>query len=301
MDRYLERKPTSGWSSSSPGVSLSQRVADKPARHRRADEALCSTATPKSNRVGGWRTNRHAQNDAQTRSRNDEAGSIQLLHLPGIGGECDVDRQLLRGLRAGALIARARTFDWTGSRRGLQALVDVRRHRQQSMKLAQKLIHLRRAERESRIIITSHSAGAGIAAWALETLPDGICIDRWIMLAPALSPTYDLSAALRHVAGEAFAMCSSRDTNVLGTGTRMFGTIDRVYVEAAGYVGFEQPAGADAAAYGKLSNVFYREDWAAHGHDGEHVGALSEHFAREVLAPMIRDGNPISTIPADWR
>jgi hypothetical protein len=219
--------------------------------------------------------------------------------VPGIGGECDDDHELLRGLREGGLVAQARIYDWTGDNCGLQALADVRRHRQQSLKLAQELIDLHRAEPRGRLIITGHSGGVGIAAWALESLPQEIYVDQWVMLAPALSPKYDLSAALRHVRDRAVAFCSSRDTFVLGTGTRMFGTIDRLYVEAAGHVGFERPDGADAAAYEKLTSVFYREDWSAHGHNGEHLGVLDERFARRVLAPMIKDTRLTSTIPTD--
>jgi len=208
----------------------------------------------------------------------------------GIGGECWIDHSLVRGLKEGGLDANIRIYDWTGSDRGLLALADVRRHRVESEKLAKILIDLRRAQPNCRIVLTGHSGGAGLCTWALESLPADVTIDEWVMFAPALSPGYDLSRALRHVKGRAFAFCSERDVFVLGTGTRMFGTIDRVNVEAAGKVGFERPSGADDAMYAKLTNIFYTEAWAALGNNGDHLGSLSEPFAQKIIAPIIIDG-----------
>jgi pimeloyl-ACP methyl ester carboxylesterase len=216
--------------------------------------------------------------------------AMQLLHLPGIGGECAIDHTLLEGLSDGGLRANVRIYDWTGPDRGLLALADVRRHREQAQKVAELLIEMRRAHPNDRIVLTGHSGGAGLAAWALESLPADVRIDEWLMLAPALSPGYDLSKALRHVTGRAFAFCSERDIYVLGTGTRMFGTIDRVNVEAAGKVGFERPPGADRAMYAKLTNIFYIDDWARLGNDGDHLGALGRSFSRKFLAPTLIGG-----------
>ena len=61
------------------------------------------------------------------------------------------------------------------------------------------------------------------------------------MLAPALSPTYDLSRALRAVRREMVVFWSPLDVIILGAGTRVFGTIDRVKTASAGLVGFRVP------------------------------------------------------------
>ena len=66
---------------------------------------------------------------------------------------------------------------------------------------------------------------SGIAAWALEKLPDDIVIDNWVQMQSALSPDYDLSKALAHVR-HAYSFYSDLDAIVLGTGTRTVGTID---------------------------------------------------------------------------
>ena len=63
-----------------------------------------------------------------------------------------------------------------------------------------------------------------------------------MLLAPALSPGYDLTAALRAVRREIVVFWSPLDLIVLGAGTRLFGTIDRVKTVGAGLVGFRVPA-----------------------------------------------------------
>src|SRR5207244_4975619 len=108
-----------------------------------------------------------------------------------------------------------------------------------------------RADPHRRIIITSHSAGTGIAVWALENLPDNVQIATLLMMQSALSPTYDLSKALAHVRGQAYSFWSILDP-VVGGGTKLLGTVDRVNTEAAGHVGFISPKSADPGQYQKL-------------------------------------------------
>ena len=57
------------------------------------------------------------------------------------------------------------------------------------------------------------------------------------LLASALSPEYDLSKALGHVRGKVYVFTSPGDSLVLGTGTRLFGTIDGIKSDAAGLNG----------------------------------------------------------------
>ena len=62
-----------------------------------------------------------------------------------------------------------------------------------------------------------------------------------VLLSPALSPTYDLVPALRAVRREMVVFWSPLDVIVLGLGTRIFGTIDRIKTVSAGLVGFRGP------------------------------------------------------------
>ena len=213
-----------------------------------------------------------------------------VLHLNGIGGERSPDRMLIEGLEQGGLDADYRIYDWTGDEAGMLALSDVKLHESESAKVAQMLEDYRAQHPADRIILTSHSAGAGIAAWALAQLPPNVSVDTWIMLAPALSPNFDLSKALAHVTGKAYAFTSINDVIVLGAGTKLMGTVDRVKTNAAGLVGFVRPKSADPGQYEKLVNVPYDTSWMRFGNMGEHIGPLMRPFARHVIAPLLLNG-----------
>jgi pimeloyl-ACP methyl ester carboxylesterase len=229
--------------------------------------------------------------------RAGEARPVFVLHLPGIAGERSLDRNFARGLVQGGLADRVEIYDWTGSAPGLVALSDVKRNRAQAEHVAGMIVERRRTHPDERFILVGHSGGTGIGAWALEQLPEGVSIDTFVLLAPALSPGYDLSRALARVNGRAYAFTSPHDSAVLGAGTRLFGTIDRVYVAAAGNVGFDVPESADAVQYGKLVEMPYRTEWMKQGNIGDHIGVMMRPFARDVLAPLLRSGELPTTRP----
>ena len=214
---------------------------------------------------------------------------IYLLHLPGIGGLMRIDRLLTGGLKSGGLDgADVIVYDWTNGNRGLPALGAIERNKQEARKIARMLEDRARANPDLRIVITGHSGGSGVAVWALESLPDDVQVDALIMLAPALSPQYDLSKALRHVK-RAYAFNSEHDP-VLGPGTRAFGTIDRIMTNAAGRVGFQKPDGADDEQYAKLVQVPYDRGFLLLGNIGDHIGPMMPRFAARVIAPLILTG-----------
>ena len=220
-----------------------------------------------------------------------------LLHLPGMGGLMRIDQNVTQGVVAGlkqdGVEPAVEIYDWTGPARGLAALTQVDRHREQSQIVADMIIKHRRANPDGRITITAHSAGTGVIAFALERLPDDVMVDEVVMIASALSPEYDLSPALRHVRGRVYAFNSDLDTIVLGAGTRVFGTVDRIKVDAAGRVGFRAPASpVDARQYEKLEQFPYDADWMRFGNNGEHIGAMTRSFARNVIARVLLGKGP---------
>ena len=212
------------------------------------------------------------------------------LHLNGIGGYRFIDKYMLVGLQDGGLSGDVQAYDWTGVDVGLGALLVDSRHREQAKKVADLITQAAREQPGRRITLSTHSAGAGIAVWALEELPDDVKIDSVLMLAPALSPEYDLTPALRHITGKLYAFYSPYDSAVLGLGTRMFGTVDGVKTEAAGKVGFMRPPDGDPRQYEKLAQVPYDSSWMKLGNIGDHIGSMSRPFARQVLAPVLLTG-----------
>jgi pimeloyl-ACP methyl ester carboxylesterase len=225
-----------------------------------------------------------------------------LLHLPGIGGHMRIDDNLLRGLQKGSAADELELYDWTGADRGMISLGNVKRHEQQSQLIADALAQRIREHPRERIILTGHSAGAGIAVFALEKLPDDLKIDTLVLMQPALSPGYDLSKALRHVRGRAYAFYSPLDL-VLSQGTKLMGTVDRVQTEAAGCVGFvvPPPKALEPKQYGKLTQFAYQDSWTRFDDIGDHIGPMTAPFAREMIAPLIRTGELPSFDPTTQR
>ena len=94
------------------------------------------------------------------------------------------------------------------------------------------------------VFLVAKSGGCGVLVKALERLEER-SVHRAILLAPALSPDYDLTAALRAVASEMVVFWSPLDVIILGAGTRVFGTADRVRTFSAGMVGLPSARGRD--------------------------------------------------------
>lgn len=214
----------------------------------------------------------------------------ELLHLPGIGGHLMVDDWFVEGIRAGGYKGGVRIFDWTAGDPGVNALHARQRNDKEAEKVAQLLSDMAdKCKRNGgQVVMTAHSGGAAIAVWALEKLPKNVKISRLVMMAPALSPGYDLSAALAHVSDSAIAYVSPYDTIVLGAGTRLFGTMDGVHIAAAGQVGFIVPdKPAVGGQYGKLRQEIYRPEWLDLGNLGDHIGWMMPTFVERVIAVEI--------------
>jgi pimeloyl-ACP methyl ester carboxylesterase len=219
-----------------------------------------------------------------------------FLHLPGIGGTRSLDTGMVHAFQQGGFAGEVQIYDWTGNDAGLKALLMTDRDRQQAKVVAGILTKRFDADPSARIILCSHSGGGGIAVWALEDLPPRVKIDTLLLLAPAVSPRYDLSKALSHVTGLAYVFSSTQDP-VLGLGCRLLGTIDGVKTDAAGEIGFIKPAGAVDAEYEKLVPMPYDPSWVRFNDYGDHIGPMTRRFARFALAPLVVEGRLPTTQP----
>src|SRR5882672_4285776 len=216
-----------------------------------------------------------------------------LLHLNGIGGERVCDHTLLSGLTAGGFDADFHIYDWTEGETGIVALQRHDTHPIEARKVADLIIQQFAASPGTPIYATGHSGGAAILTWALELLPDEIKVESICMFAPALSPQYDLTKALRHVKQKLYVFSSPHDFVVLSTGTKMFGTMDGVRCEAAGLKGFVRPKSADSDQYKKLIPQPYQRSWAMkYGNFGSHICAMRSNFARNYVAKILLTGKP---------
>ncbi len=219
-----------------------------------------------------------------------------FLHCNGIGGERVCDHTLLSGLTAGGFEADYHIYDWTEGETGIVALQRHDQHPIEARKVADLIIQEHAASPGTPIFLSCHSGGAAIMTWALELLPDEIKVESIVMFAPALSPEYDLTRALRHVKNKLYVFSSPHDFVVLSTGTKMFGTMDGVRCEAAGLKGFVQPKSADAEQYRKVVPQPYQRWWAMKfGNVGSHICGMRTRFARDYVAKLLLTGKP----PAD--
>jgi len=173
-------------------------------------------------------------------------------------------------------------------------LSNVANHRTRSRVLAERVMAWRGDHPGASVFLVGKSGGTGIVVGALEALPEG-AVEAVVLLAPAISPGYDLSKALRAVGRELVVFWSPLDVFTLGVGTLLFGTIDRVHTVAAGLVGFRPPAHLDDEGhrqYAKLRQVRWRPEMVSLGNFGGHIGTDNPAFLREHVLPLLRAITP---------
>lgn len=219
-------------------------------------------------------------------------GSTFLLHLPGVAGDTVFDRNWMSALKLGGAADRVELFDWTCRHPGIDALQAYSRNWREAGRIARLISTHAAADPTGHIVLTAESGGAALAVWALERLPRKVRVDQVLLVQPALSPIYDLTAALKHVKGNIYYTSSPGDWFVLGVGTRVFGTSDGRNTDSAGLVGFRPPDRASATLYRRLVQLRYDPAWMRWGDFGSHTGAMSTAFAYHVLAPLLSGAAP---------
>jgi len=163
-----------------------------------------------------------------------------------VGG---IGRMILLGPSARFALPRAgvdyelRDYHWQHDKGGqLRDLQDEPYLLQKSLDLANEIRASLASQPNRPVYLIGHSAGCAVVVHAAELLP-AQSVERIIMLSPALSPTYDLTRALRATKREIVAFNSHLDPTLHFT--KLFGTADRVYCVAAGVDGFTRPADLD--------------------------------------------------------
>jgi len=214
-------------------------------------------------------------------------GSTYLFHLSGISGMTIFDQWWLHAIEDSGAADHVEVYDWAGSGNWIEVLHAVEQNRKAALKIAEFVTAVRRLNPEVRIIMSSESGGTAVAVWTLEALPADAKVDEVLLVAPAVSPGYDLSRALGHVDGIVRYTTTPLDIGTLGLWTNVLGNMDGVKSSGAGLVGFRKPAGADPQAYRRLVRVSYNPAWMIWGNFGSHTGAMSSTFARYVLGPML--------------
>jgi pimeloyl-ACP methyl ester carboxylesterase len=224
--------------------------------------------------------------------------------LPGIEGRSLLNYNIGMGLSDGGIASAIEVYDWTAPVPGafLYNLGAVERNRKVASRLAEQIQEYRAEHPGRPVHLIAHSGGAGVAVFTLEALPEEEPIDVAILLAPALSPEYNLTEALRRTRRGIVNFYSPYDVSFLTTGTTVFGATDREHGPAAGAVGFRYPldlSGPGRALYdGRLRQVRWDPRLRRFGADGSHVGWASRTFSRKYLANLVRQCEAARPLPA---
>lgn len=215
-----------------------------------------------------------------------------LFILDGVGGFQFSPVMIRRALRQNRSTMGTIWYRWQFGLPGeiWTDLMWIRRNRVMGAQLARKILAFHRRYPQTTIHLTAFSGGAGIAAFACESLQRPI-IETLLLGCPALSPTFNLAPALRCV-NRAVTLISHKDRFLLGWGTTIFGTTDRKFGSAAGRMGFAIPAGlpaADRREYDKLRQIHWSPAFKLDGHHGGHTGWMNERFLAKHLIPLLHN------------
>jgi len=216
------------------------------------------------------------------------------LVLPGIESESIFTYGMCDGLHEGGVRGAIRVFNWGLPFPGgyLANLTRIDRNRRRARDIANEIVAYQDKYPGRPVHLVAQSGGAGTAVFAAEALPEGRTIDGIILLGGALSPTYNLSRALRKTRKGLLNSHSCKDSLILNWGTRLFGTTDRQFTKAAGCIGFEMPEGLSAEERELYAEKLHQLAWCEEmadtcHHWGGHLSSGGERFLALHIAPWI--------------
>lgn len=210
-----------------------------------------------------------------------------VLLADGIGGFDLCGMGLRHAAGQAGLTHEVRVISWGhGLGRWHRDLTNVANHEAQADAIAAAALEFQQQNPGAPVYLVGKSGGTGIIVKTLERLPE-LSVECAVLLSSALSPGYDLSKALRAVRREMTVFWSPFDVFILGVGTHVFGTVDRVNTVSAGLVGFQKPAGADDLQYRKLRQIKWSPQMMPTGNLGGHVGVDSPAFLRKYVVPLL--------------
>ena len=210
-----------------------------------------------------------------------------VLVLTGIEGRSRLNRAIREGLSDGGVDCAVEIIDWTaaGYLTFPYNLRAEQRNRAKAAEIAARIERYGKSHPGRPVTLVGHSGGAAMAAFVAESLGRGVQVDGIVMLAAALSPGYRLDDALSHSRRGIVNYYSKYDWWFLGAGTFVFGTSDGRHAQAAGRVGFEPPADADACE--RLYQVAWHAGMLRKWHLGGHMTSSAAPYVAAYVAPVV--------------
>ena len=210
-----------------------------------------------------------------------------LFTVDGSGSLRSTSKDLAKAICCSGLPIEVHPFEWShGIGHVLTDLCNRSYHAKKGCELAQCVMAFREANPHRAIGLIGHSSGAAIVLAATEFLPPG-SVDRIILLAPAVSPGYDLRPALRASLCGIDTFYSRGD--LVSRWLLLTGTADGRHRVAAGCTPFEEPDACcpDTDLYHNLRQHSYGQDGA-----GGHFGCTRFAFFRTRVIPLLRVDRP---------
>ena len=205
------------------------------------------------------------------------------LILGGIEGKSKYNLDMVRGILRSGYRGSVVRFDWNHGVpfwRSLVNLMSRRHHEQQSAAVAEVIRDYKREHPDAPVCMVAQSGGCWIVVRVLERLPKGIRVATAVLLAPAISPGYDIQAAAARCDCELISIGSLGDFFFLGLGTMLLGTSDRVFTPSAGLVGWHhRPTG--------FVELRWHPSWCRVGYFGNHTTTSSPTFVAAVVGPRL--------------
>lgn len=207
------------------------------------------------------------------------------LVLGGIEGPSPYNRAMACAVLESGYRGAVRRIDWNGGLPLIRSLINLmsKRHQKRwAAEVARQIIEQKRAHPDAPVCLLSQSGGTFIVVKALELLPEDVKACTAVLLAPSISPAYDISIAASKCSDGLVSVGGPGDYMFLGIGTSLLGSSDRVFGPAAGWVGWHHHGRPD------FIELRWHPSWLAHGYLGNHTTTSSVKFLSRVIAPRFQ-------------
>lgn len=214
-----------------------------------------------------------------------------VVILPGIDGPSPLNASIRRGLDRGGLPYALEIYNWHNHRLGASYAFTPDACRERASEIAAHVAEYRDAHPGRTVFVVGHSAGGAIGTFAAEAMPPDAPLDGLIILAPALGPTYDVTAAIRGSGGRMINCWASNDY-FLRTLTTIGQNLDGFKGRTAGQEGFclpEDSGDERRRVFEMLVQIEWDKSMRAQGHWGGHRGWTSGRWVAANLAPRLTE------------
>ncbi|MDP6546502.1 MAG: hypothetical protein QGH60_21195 [Phycisphaerae bacterium] len=192
-------------------------------------------------------------------------------------------RTAAKGLRQAGYEGEFLYWKWHSTWRAclvIPALADRGLLERESQRLADFVARRRGEHPDQPIYLVGYSCGGYVTVRALELLDGAHRVDAAAVLAGAFSPRRDLRAACRSVSGAVVISSSPADWLIVGLGTLLFGTADRVWIPSVGMTG----PSARGVQCPQVISIRWRIGMVVQGHFGGHFSAASSALIRREIS-----------------